>query len=289
MSNTFKTFAIVGAGGAIGQPVLESLLASNASKVVILTRPDSTSTFKPHAKQTVEKVKPDDANAVSAVLRKHGVEVLVSTVGFSGFEAQIHLVDAAKQAGVQLFVPSEFGSATEGMTDEGPLAVKEKVAKHAQSIGLPIVRVYTGLFTEHVPRLGVVEETGRFLVLNPGDKPLSLTSLPDIGGFLAYALTSLPLGKLQNATYRLEGERLSLSQIGTLYGKLKSVTVEHIDKFPDDLPKAALLNYLGKELNSGRAVSSYDRVQGRDLGPGALSNSLLEGHEWKTVNDVFRA
>jgi len=286
MSSTFKTFALAGAGGTIGRPVLESLLASSAAKIIVLTRPDSTSSFKPHPKQTVEKVKPDDVNAVTAVLREHGVEVLISTVGFAGFEAQIPLVDAAKQAGVQLFVPSEFGNATEGLT-EGPLAGKDKVAKHAKSIGLPTLRVYTGLFIEHVPQFGAVEAKGKFLVLNPGKKPFTLTSLPDIGGFLAHTLTNLPSNKLRDATFRIEGERLSLSGVGTLYSKLKSVPVEHVDKIPEDIPGAPIFEYLGREFNSGKGVSTYDHVQGRDLGVGALSNGLWEGHEWRTVKDVF--
>jgi len=63
--------------------------------------------------------------------------------------------------------------------------------EHAKSLGLPILRVYTGLFIEHVPRLGAVEDKGKFLVLNPGNKPFSLAPIPDISGSVqTYAIVA---------------------------------------------------------------------------------------------------
>jgi hypothetical protein len=51
------------------------------------------------------------ASEVSAVLRENKVDVLISTVTliFGGVVVQDVLADAAKEAGVKLFVPSEFG------------------------------------------------------------------------------------------------------------------------------------------------------------------------------------
>ncbi|EIW78155.1 NAD(P)-binding protein [Coniophora puteana RWD-64-598 SS2] len=286
MSNTFKVFAVVGAGGAIGKPVLKSLLSSSATKVVVLTRPDSSSMFEPNPKLAVEKVKADDENAVAAVLQKHGVEVLISTIGFTGFESQVVLADAAKHAGVQLFVPSDFCGPTEGLT-EGLLIVKEKVVGHAKEIGLPTLRVYNGLFTEHSHVVGAVEDTGKFLVPNPGDKPFSLTSLSDIGAFLAYTFTTLAPSQLLNTAFRIEGERLTFSELGAIYGELKSVPVEHVSKVPEGLPRGFILEYFWKDLNSGQCVSSYDLVQDKDLGTSALSNNLWAEYKWRSVRDVL--
>jgi len=108
-------------------------------------------------------------------------------------------------------------------------------------------------------------------------------------GFLAYALTNLPPSELQDATFRLEGERLSISEVGVLYGTLKSVPVDRVDRFPEDVPKAAIMEYLAMPFNAGKGVSSYDVVQGMDLGLDSLSNALWEGHRWRTVKDVFGA
>ncbi|EIW85577.1 NAD(P)-binding protein [Coniophora puteana RWD-64-598 SS2] len=288
MSATYTKIAIVGAGGAVGKPTLDSLLAGGVAKVVVLSRPDSTNTFPSHANLTVEKVKYDDVNVVATTLKKHSVEVLVSTVGFGGLEGQTVLADAAKQAGVQLFVPSEFGFPTEGVT-EGFLTLKAKVADYSKSIGLPVARVYTGLFAEYAPWVGSVQESGKFLLLNPGDKEFSLTALPDIGGFVAYAVTKLPPNKLQNATFRLEGDRFTLAGLANLFQELKSVSVERVDKFPEDIPGVQVKAYLVGQINVGKGSTSYDNVQGKELGPSANSNSLWEGHKWKTAREVLSA
>ena len=51
------------------------------------------------------------ASEVSAILRENKVDVLISTdsLVFGGVVGQNVLADAAKEAGVKLFVPSEFG------------------------------------------------------------------------------------------------------------------------------------------------------------------------------------
>ncbi|EIW85549.1 hypothetical protein CONPUDRAFT_150352 [Coniophora puteana RWD-64-598 SS2] len=101
MSTTpFKKIALVGGGGTVGKPILEALLATDTAEVLVLTRPDSTSSFPSHPNLKVERADPTDVDAVSVVLKKHGIEVLVSAAGTGA---------------VRLFVPSEFGMPTEGV------------------------------------------------------------------------------------------------------------------------------------------------------------------------------
>ncbi|EIW85576.1 NAD(P)-binding protein [Coniophora puteana RWD-64-598 SS2] len=286
--STFTKIALVGAGGAVGKPMLDSLLAGGVAKVVVLSRPESTTTFPPHSSLTVEKVNYDDVNAIAATLRKHSVEVLISAVNNDGVEAQIVLADAAKQAGVQLFVPSEFGMPTEGVT-EGLLALKSEVAEYSKSIGLPVARVYTGLLTEYTEWVGSMPEKGKFFVLGSGDKEFSLTSRSDTGGFVAYAVTSLPPAKLQNATFRLEGDRVTIAGLASLFHELRSIDVERVDKFPEDMSYVQLKTDLVDRFNVGKGSATYDSVQGKELGPSVKSNSLWEGHKWRTVREVIGA
>ncbi|EIW74779.1 NAD(P)-binding protein [Coniophora puteana RWD-64-598 SS2] len=286
MTATFTKIALVGGGGAVGRPILDSLLAGGAATVVVLSRPESTSTFPSHPNLAVERVKYDDVGAVAAILKKSSIEVLVSAVGGGGLEGQTLLADAAKQSGVQVFVPSEFGIPTEGVT-EGFAVVKTRVADYSKSIGLPAARVYTGAFADQASWIGSVKEKGKFLVLNPGDKAFSLTSLSDIGGFVAYALTSLPPTKLKDATFRLQGDRLSIIGLANLFHELKSVPVERVNKFPEDIPGVQAKAYLAAQFNVGKGSSSWDHVQNKDLGPGAISNNLWEGHKWQTIREVI--
>lgn len=87
---------------AIGTPIL------------VIARPTSKNTSTlPDNDPNLKVVRADytSASEVSAILRENKVDVLISTVTFffGGVVVQDVLADAAKEAGVKLFVPSEFG------------------------------------------------------------------------------------------------------------------------------------------------------------------------------------
>jgi len=296
MSTTpFKKIALVGGGGAVGKAILEALLAIGTAEVTVLTRPDSTTSFPAHPNLKVERANPTDINTVSVVLKKHGIEVLVSTVGPTATASQHALVDAAKQAGVRLFVPSEFGMTTEGVKDAPRVAAKAEVSRYAKSIGLPTLRVYNGAFADFIPMLGSVQR-GTFLVLDPPQGhgpplPFSITSLADMGGFVAHVLTTLPPARLQDTTLRIEGDRMTFLDLANLYSRIKSVPVEHVSDLPTDVGPddfRVWRKYLLEETNAGRSRVTWDPVQGKDLGLEALSNGLWEGHKWKTAEEAIR-
>ncbi|KAJ7183143.1 NAD(P)-binding protein [Mycena filopes] len=137
--STYKSFAVVGAG-TIGLPIATGLAAKGLS-VLILSR-GSTKTAPPGVQ--LVQVDTSDVAAVTAVLKEHKVDVVISTIkahGEGGAAAQMPVVDAAKAAAVKLYAPSEFGSPTDGYT-EGFLAPKNKLAEYAKSVGLPTVRIY---------------------------------------------------------------------------------------------------------------------------------------------------
>lgn len=79
-----------------------------------------------------------------------GTDVVVSTLGGTpeAFASQSILAKAAKEAGVQIFVPSEFGTPTDGT--ENPLLSKKNNFKNKElrGLGLPFVAFYTGPFTD---------------------------------------------------------------------------------------------------------------------------------------------
>ena len=55
------------------------------------------------------------------------MEVVISALAFGALPAQRTIADAAKEAGVKLFVPSEYGMPTEG-GKEGVTVIKSGVA-----------------------------------------------------------------------------------------------------------------------------------------------------------------
>ena len=78
-----------------------------------------------------------------------GVDVVISTVATPALNAQGKIAAAAKEAGVKLFVPSEFGGDPEGNTD-GVLGVKANVINELKDLGMPYAAFYTGPFMDYL-------------------------------------------------------------------------------------------------------------------------------------------
>ncbi|KIJ68788.1 hypothetical protein HYDPIDRAFT_107039 [Hydnomerulius pinastri MD-312] len=281
-ANSFKSFALVGVGNTVGVPIIKALLARNVS-VIVLTRPTSTKILPDGVK--VVPVDYTDVSAVTAVLREHSIDVLISTLSGDGFAAQIPLADASKAAGVKLFVPSEFGSPTGG-AKEGLLALKDQHAVHLKSIGLPSLRIYHGLFQEWIPWLAAVEETGRFLIVGKGDVPVSFTSIPDVGAYLAYVLTALPPAELNDTALRIEGYRGTMREIGALYAS--RAPVDFVESIPSDVPDASFREYLQGHFDEGVGSTGWDfRTHKEGSEPAGGANKLYPGFKFKSVQETL--
>ena len=60
---------------------------------------------------------------------------------------QAGIAEAAKEVGVKLFIPSEFGGPTEGAT-EGLFGAKASVQDKLKAVGIPYALVYTGAYAD---------------------------------------------------------------------------------------------------------------------------------------------
>jgi hypothetical protein len=278
----YTSFAVVGAGPTIGGRIVKALLERGAS-VVALARPSSTSTSSPLLEGAkIATADYADVKAVASVLREHKVEVLISAVAYGALPSQSTIADASKEAGVKLFVPSEFGLPTEGGKG-GHLVIKSQFADYLKSLGIPSLRFYTGMFMEFIPLFTGVD-TGKFLILGKGDASFSTTALDDVAGFIAHVLTSLPPAKLHDATFRVEGERTSFNKVGALYAS-KNIPVEHVTSLPEGYVKQTLLQGL---FEQGRGSSGWDNYADKDVPEDAHSgNAAWPGHQWKTVKEVL--
>jgi uncharacterized protein YbjT (DUF2867 family) len=77
-----------------------------------------------------------------------GVDVVISAISAEALDIQGQIADAAKDAGVKLFVPSEFGKVTEGET-EGMFGAKANIQTQLKALGLPYATFYTGTFADY--------------------------------------------------------------------------------------------------------------------------------------------
>ncbi|KAF7980780.1 hypothetical protein HWV62_36841 [Athelia sp. TMB] len=263
----YKNIAVIGAG-TIGTPIAKALVQEGAN-VVVFTRPASSSGKDLPEAIKVVAVDFEDVSALSAAIKENNVEVVISTVGSAGLEGQTILGDAAKKGGAKLFVPSEFGFATIGAT-KGVFAVKEKVANHLKSIGLPAIRVFTGLFIPFIPWVLNVD-SGKIQIIGTGDVKATYTHPNDIAGFVAYVLTHLPASELEDKVFRIQGESASLNEIAAYYGTKHPV--EHVEEISSD----AFKNLLQGVIASGVGGTV---PEGTDS-----SNGLWAGHAWTGIKE----
>jgi len=209
----YKNFAVVGAG-AIGSYLVRQLITDKAAgtvnDVVVLTRQGSKTTVDPAAK--LIQVDYTDKESVKRALT--GVDVVISAIPGTAIDVQPGIAEAAKEVGVKLYVPSEFGAPTEGET-EGFLGAKAKIHEQLKAIGIPYARFFTGGFSDYlwVPGLGLDVTSGKVTIGGDGSKPLPFTSRPDIARYLSYVLTHLPADQLNNRAFTIAGDTKSFNEI----------------------------------------------------------------------------
>ncbi|KAJ8487528.1 hypothetical protein ONZ45_g14298 [Pleurotus djamor] len=276
MSPTYSSFAITGAG-VIGAPIAEALI-SKGVKVVILTRSASNKAFPANA--IIEEVTYDSKESIQAALDKHAVEVVISTLSFTGFVFQNNIADAAKAAGVKLFVPSEFGLPTLGHT-EGIWGVKDEFARYLKSIALPSARFFVGYFTGQIPWVTGYAVNGKINIIGQGKNPITFTAEEDIAGFVVHVLTEHPIEVSQDKVFRIQGARHSFRELADIF-KTEAV---HVDTIPGLDPAVTATLQKKAELGLG-STGRHLKLGGEGEDAADSSNYLWPEHHWKTVQEV---
>lgn len=149
-------------------------------------------------------------------------------IGHFGIGAQVEIAKAAKAAGVQLFVPAEYGVYVE----EG-FTLPKKVARDAlTALQLPYTVFYTGFFAETFHAfLGFNYADGKIRVVGSGDVPFGITARTDIARFVAHALTTADPADLAWAKISIEGDRKTHHEIAAIAEKRlgKTMALEYVD------------------------------------------------------------
>jgi uncharacterized protein YbjT (DUF2867 family) len=86
-----------------------------------------------------------DKESVKSALA--GIDVIISTIATVALGLQTGIAEAAKEAGVKLFIPSEFGVPTEGET-EGLFGAKARVRDQLKAVGIPYALFNTGPYAD---------------------------------------------------------------------------------------------------------------------------------------------
>ncbi|KAJ7034018.1 hypothetical protein C8F04DRAFT_1102777 [Mycena alexandri] len=277
----YTSFAVLGAG-LIGAPIARELRARGAS-VLVLARAG-------YCPETVKRTLPDiqvaevnyaDSATIAQLLQGHAVKVVISTMSAAEVALQNHLATIAQAADVELFVPSEFGVVTEGL---GKNTAETSTIEHLKSIGMPFTRFYAGFFMETIPAMTGFKVNGKINVVGYGNMPCSFTASDDVAGFVAHVLAYLPPQELFNRTFRLQGDRSTLSDLAVLFG----TEVEYVNEIPGQMSEVWTRMQMAAEC--GAASTGWDMrkwAEGEEEYAGC-TNYLWEGHQWKTIKSFYR-
>jgi uncharacterized protein YbjT (DUF2867 family) len=188
MSNLF----FVGATGGLGMEVAPGLVtATGFDDKIALVRSESDKTKRlADLGWHIVVVDFDDAAALQESMK--GVKVVVSTMSGGNIkEAEITVMSAAKAAGATLYVPSQFSLDYRRWNGSFPF-FEGKVAalKHAESLGLPILSVFPGSFSDGTFHFLADTPNRKATLIDGGKTMYSFTRRSDIGYVLAKALAN---------------------------------------------------------------------------------------------------
>jgi uncharacterized protein YbjT (DUF2867 family) len=91
----------------------------------------------------------DYSNPQSIKSALSGIDVVISTISGTALDVQGKIAEASKEAGVKLFIPSDFGNITEGET-EGMFGEKAGIQTQLKRLGVPYAVFYTGPFADYI-------------------------------------------------------------------------------------------------------------------------------------------
>lgn len=181
--------ALIGANGTLGPSVLYALLAVDIFSVTVISRKTSNSTYPDSVKVSYVS---DDPTPEELVGLLKGQDALVTTFAGSNSDLQIRLAEAAAQAGVQRFIPADFGSCD----SSSPRALelmplyreKTKVREHLQQLSTRSNLTWTSLvcghFFDYGLKPGLLQfdlKTSKAQVFDDGETKWSATTLARIG------------------------------------------------------------------------------------------------------------
>eukprot|EP00276_Gloeochaete_wittrockiana_P004876 CAMPEP_0184645436 /NCGR_PEP_ID=MMETSP0308-20130426/1905_1 /TAXON_ID=38269 /ORGANISM="Gloeochaete witrockiana, Strain SAG 46.84" /LENGTH=317 /DNA_ID=CAMNT_0027074419 /DNA_START=94 /DNA_END=1047 /DNA_ORIENTATION=+ len=224
----YKIVAIAGATGGVGEKIATAILKSKLFEVKILVRAASVTGEK---KKQVDDLVKLGAKLVTfatesleeAVKCLTGVEVVVSALSGTGLGYQPTLIQAAKTAGVKLFIPSDYGidiyspdtmAKIKGTMVEGFFAPKLAAIETLKKVGLDYTIVLNGFFTDTTffdwigfDALG----SGKVLIAGDGKSKISFTSRDDVAKYIVEILKNAD--KYKNKIVKVSGDHKSYDEV----------------------------------------------------------------------------
>ncbi|XP_044715662.1 nmrA-like family domain-containing protein [Hirsutella rhossiliensis] len=247
--------AIAGGSGDVGQEILDTLLATKKHEILLLSRKNASVEEMAPAVTWVQTNYKDPQKLAEILQGVHTVLSFIVVHSDTGNMAQKHLIDAAVQAGVKRFAPSEWASSSfehmswyAGKTEIRKYLKRLNKDKKALEYSLFQPGLFMNYFTnpyktaKHVTPIETPIDFNnrRALVVEGGDNDrITLTTVRDLANVVARAIdydgewpvvggikgAELTVGQLISLGERIRGgqfavERLKADDLAS--GELKS-------------------------------------------------------------------
>lgn len=290
--------ALIGATGNLGPAILKALLGADL-EVIVLSREGSTSTdsLASHPKQTIIKADFDNIDSIASAL--NGVEAVVSNVASSALLSQKKLIDGAIQAGVQRFLPSDFGSdfgiaANSSVPFNQPKAeIHEYLfARVKENPSFSYTFVTNGPFFDWCLAFGLFGDlrSHHMKLWDGGDVPFSTTTLASVGKAVVgvfknpeatrnkeirVADTSITLRKIMGIVKEIDGQEWTTSEAST--AEAYQAGLEEFKKSEPDF-QFAVVSQLARIIFSAEHEPDFSHKLDNDkVGLTVMSDAQVKG------------
>ncbi|KAI1337667.1 NAD(P)-binding protein [Xylariaceae sp. FL0016] len=284
--------ALAGATGNLGPAILNALLDAEF-QVTVLTRQGSSHTFP--ISVAVKAVDYDSVDSLTAALQ--GQDALVSTLGALALPKQVNLIQAAVQAKVKRFLPSEFGSNTSNPKAAqlpvfaGKVVVQDALKKEAEAGKLTYTLVSNGPFFDWGMRIGLVLNAKEKSVdlYDGGDKVYSATTLATVGKAVAGVLkhpeetknravfvqdVAVTQKKLLTLAEKVTGEKWAANHVSTENDVLGPAWAELKKENPD--PSKFAVGFIKASIFGEGYGSHFEKTDNALLGIREMGDGEIE-------------
>lgn len=290
--SSLKNISLIGASGSLGSLVLKKLQASGRFNIRVLRRPSSSASFPPGVE--VIDVSLQSMDPVTEALR--GQDALISTLGTSQVGEQQHLIEACLKAGIQRFIPAEFGADLENPKVQAtPIyephcKIRNAIIEASKTSSLTYTFVHNGVFLDWGIEHGFVFGISEYkpVIIDGGDLVCSTTTMASIADAVVGILDH-PSETKNRAVY-IEDLKLSQNKFYELAQKIapsktwdfKHVSLDDMTAEADqkvaqgDTSELAMVPYLFRAVLDPEFGGAFAR----------LDNELL-GLKGKTEGDIM--
>lgn len=199
--NHRQIVVIAGGTGGVGRHIVQGIVAADKYTVKVFTRQSSSSTLDIKGVEIIVVDYFNHAQLVRELQGVHTVIVCLISDEESSLHAQLNLLNACLEAKVKRFAPSEWAGISEQNTViQLYRQLKVPVMEQVQASGIEYTLFTNGVFMEYFaspqrasdslpPIITSVDfNAGEANLIGTGDEPFCVTSVEDVGRFVAAAL-----------------------------------------------------------------------------------------------------